>query len=211
MNLEKTVRFHFPKSSRISDDVPSTSDDTLKTDDVMGALGLAQAGSGFGLSAFFGKMGVSQNDKNQAVTSLMKLTRKRLLKTKLVAGLSGRQRGRMIYLIALFAYEDYCRSAASPETRCDSCKGRGIVRDVEKIAETHQRVMKTCSRCKGYGFKRVKASKLFNAIKVIIPELSQPTFSRHLKPVFEEMIQVCFKEESRANNALETVTHLNSY
>jgi len=206
MNLEKTVRFHFPKSSRINDEIRSTSDDTLRSADVIAALGLAQSESGFGLSAFFGKLGLSQDDKNRAVTALMKLTRKRLIRSKLVSSLSGRQRARIIYLIALFAYEDYCRSAASPENRCQSCKGRGIVRDVEKIAKTHQRVMKICSRCKGYGFKRVKASKLFDAIKLFIPDLTQPTFSRHLKPVFDEMIEACFREERRADNALKKTT-----
>ncbi len=211
MNLEKTVRFHFPKSTLLSDEVHSTSTDQLKTADIMAALGFAQQESGFGMSAFFGKMGVSQNDKNQAVTNLMKITRRRVMKCKVFEKLSGRQRGRVIYLIALFAFEDYCRSAASPEIRCPSCKGRGEVRDIEQIALTHQRVMKTCSRCKGKGFKALKASKLFDAVRAIAPEMSKSVFYRDIKPVFDDLIQVCFKEESRADNALKKVTALKSY
>ncbi|PIF22213.1 MULTISPECIES: antitermination protein Q [Pantoea] len=211
MNLEKTVRFHFPKSSPISPVSPSTDENTLRTPEVMAALGFAQAEAGFGMSAFFGKMGISQNDKNRAVTFLMKMTRSRLMKVRMTLDLSGRQRARMIYLISLFAYEDYTRSAASPEHRCKSCNGRGFIRDVEQIAATGQRVMKKCSRCNGLGFKRVKASALFKALKAIIPELSQPTFSRHIKPIFEELIQVCFSEENRANNALKKVSHQKSY
>ncbi|PPC63892.1 antitermination protein [Pantoea sp. ICBG 1758] len=211
MNLEKTVRFHFPKSSRVSDEPRGTSADTLQMSEVMAAIGMAEANAGFGMSAFFGKMGLSQNDKNRAVTALMKLTRARIGKLKLVAELTGRQRARMIYLMALFAYEDYCRTAATPENRCPSCKGRGIVRDVPKIAETHQRVMKTCSRCKGFGFRRVKGEHLRSAIKQIMPELSQASFYRYLFPVFKELIQVCFEEETRANNALKKVSHQNMY
>jgi len=206
MNLEKTVRFHFPKTTHITDETRSTSDDRLMTYDVMAALGLAQAESGFGMSAFFGKMGISQNDKNQAITNLMKLIRRKLTKAKCFEDVSGHIRGKAIYLIALFAYEDYCRSAESPETRCKYCKGRGSVCDSETLSKFHQRVMKPCPRCSGRGFKRVKGSGLFRAIVAIVPGFSKSAFYRFVFPVFEEMIQVCFREESRAEDALKHVT-----
>jgi len=206
MNLEKTVRFHFPKSTHITDEPRSTNEDRLMTSDVMAALGLAQGESGFGMSAFFGKLGISQHDKNLAITALMKLVRHKLAKVKCFEDVSGHRRGRAIYLIALFAYEDYCRSAESPETRCKYCKGRGSVCDSETLSKFHQRVMKPCPRCQGKGFKKVKGSGLFRAITAIMPGFSKASFYRYIFPVFEEMIQVCFKEESRADDALKHVT-----
>jgi len=206
MNLEKSVRFHFPKSSRITDETPSTSEDTLKTSDVMAALGMAQAEAGFGMSAFFGKIGVSLNDKSAAVSELMKVARRRMIKTKGFNELSGHRRGRVIYLMSLFAYEDYCRTADSPETRCKYCKGRGVVLDLVETERLNVRCVKPCSRCGGLGYKRLPASHLHRAIKAVVPDLSQPTFSRYYKPVFEELIELCFKAESQAEHVLKKMT-----
>ncbi len=42
-------------------------------------------------------------------------------------------------------------------------------------------------------------------------KMSKSVFYRDIKPVFDDLIQVCFKEESRADNALKKVTALKSY
>jgi len=206
MNLEKSVRFHFPKSSRISDESPSTSEETLKSSDVLAAIGMAQQEAAFGICAFYGKMDVSRMDKSQAVTVLMKRVRAMLIRGKVFPGLEGRIRARIIYLIALFSYEAYCRTAGSPEGRCSYCKGRGTVLDLDLTEKLNMRVVKPCSRCHGLGYKPVRASQLQRAIKAIFPDLSQASFSRHIKPIFEAMIQFCFQEESRAESALHKAT-----
>jgi len=210
MNLEKTVRFHNPKSSRITDDVRSTSDDTLTATDMMTAIGFAQAQCGFGLSAFFGKVGLSRSAKLESVNGLMKVAHARLYKCNALKKLSGRLQSHALFLVCAFSYESYCRSAESKETRCKYCQGRGIVHDLKKAKYENLKVMKPCRRCQGLGYKPIKASDLFKALKALMPEISQPTFSRQIKPVFEELIQVCFTEENRANDALKRVTKKNS-
>jgi len=206
MKLENTIRFHFPKSSRIDDETRSTSPDNLTGPDAIAALGMTQNEAGFGIAAFFGKIGLSQNDKNKAVSLLMKRVRARCVKAKVMKTLSARQRARAIYLIALYAYENYCQTPENPESRCESCKGRGKVLDRERSYNHGQHHLKDCPRCLGRGFMPIPASKLFRSLKAIIPELSQPTFSRQLKPIYDDMLSVCVFEELHAEAVLSEKT-----
>ncbi|NIG12982.1 antitermination protein [Pantoea sp. Al-1710] len=206
MNLEKTLRFHYPKSLRITDDVPSTSNDALRAPEVLAAIGLAQAQEGFGMAAFFGKMGVSQNEKNKAVGFLMKIARKRLMGWRTFNALPGRKRQQLSYLISLFAFETYCRTAEDAGSRCPYCHGRGMVRDVKASKALNMPVDKPCSKCEGKGYKKVKVTQLMAGVMKINPEFSRRTFFRRVKPIIDELVSECHKAESVANSLFKAIT-----
>jgi len=206
MKLETTVRFHFPKSARLSDEIPSTSDDALKTPEVMAAIGLAQAKAGFGMAVFFGKVGVSQADKNTAVKLLMRLAARRMDAWKTFKILDARKRLQLVYLISSFAYETFCRTAEVKGNRCKSCRGRGTVIDPKASKEAGRAIEKPCSRCAGKGFRPLLVSQLMSGIIKIHPDFSRRTFFRRVKPIIEELVTECHKQEAIAEEILKSVS-----
>lgn len=89
--------------------------------------------------------------------------------------------------------------------RC-RCKGRGKVLDEEKTELQGTPVYKDCPRCAGRGFKRVPSSVAFNAIKQLVPELTQSSWSRNWKPFYEKLSRKCFIEENIAEKAFNKIT-----
>ena len=67
MNLENTVKYHFAKSTLISDSPRATASDSLTGTDIMAAMGMTQERAAMGYSAFLGKMGISNNDRDRAI------------------------------------------------------------------------------------------------------------------------------------------------
>lgn len=67
MNLENTLKFHFAKSTMISDSPRATASDSLTGTDVMAAMGMTQERASMGYTAFLGKMGISSLDRDKAV------------------------------------------------------------------------------------------------------------------------------------------------
>jgi len=67
MNLENTVKYHFAKSTMISDSPRATASDSLTGTDIMAAMGMTQERAALGYSAFLGKMGISNNDRERAI------------------------------------------------------------------------------------------------------------------------------------------------
>lgn len=59
-------------------------------------------------------------------------------------------------------------------------------------------VFKDCPKCSGRGYKRVPSSVAYQAIKHLVPDLTQPTWSRNWKPFYEGLIDKCYLEESTA-------------
>lgn len=55
MNLESILKFHLPKSPRLSDESRGTSPDSLNTTDALTAAGMAQSRVELGYSAFLGR------------------------------------------------------------------------------------------------------------------------------------------------------------
>lgn len=206
MNLENSLKFHSAKTQRFTDEPPATKSESLTNSDVMAAMGMTQAEAGFGMAAFFGKAGISQHDGARAIKELIRLALPKAGKLRALASLDGRKKALAIEAIASFAYQSYCMSAEAPGARCMQCKGRGNVLDVEKSKEANERVEKTCKRCSGRGYKTPTASKLLRALKVIAPDLSQPTFSRQIKPFAEELVSLCFAAESKADDVLKSAT-----
>lgn len=120
MRLESIPRYFSPKSPMLNDSTPATASGSLTISDVMGALGMCQAQAEFGLAAFLGKVGISEADKVKAVVLLAKHGMAHCDKVAAIRKLPGEVKARVVLTLSVFAYLDYCRSAAS-EVPCDTC------------------------------------------------------------------------------------------
>ncbi|MCK9781201.1 antitermination protein [Proteus columbae] len=99
-----------------------------------------------------------------------------------------------------------CNGKGKLTYRC-RCKGRGKVLDEEQTElQGGVPVFKDCPRCAGKGYKRMPSSIAYQAIKHIVPELTQPTWSRNWKPFYEKLISKCFLEESGAEVVFNKIT-----
>ncbi|HGW4592395.1 TPA: antitermination protein [Proteus mirabilis] len=259
MKLESALKQFYPKSPTFSDGSCSTSPDRLKGMDSAGALGMTEQRAKFGVSAFFAKNDVSEEDRFSTVEQLTQYALR--VTPKLVAKSAGNKLGYCLVILAKMAFEDYARSAGSV-CECSECAGKGLIysrKDVvkyqgktsidgtvviepwsekEKVGELCKTcngkgkltyrcrckgrgkvldeeqtelqggvpVFKDCPRCSGRGYKRMPSSVAYQAIKHIVPELTQPTWSRNWKPFYEKLISKCFSEESSADVIFNKVT-----
>lgn len=126
MRLEAIAKYFSPKSPMLGDSTPATASDSLTISDVMAALGMCQAQAEFGLAAFLGKVGISEADKVKAVVLLAKHGMAHCDKVAAIRKLPGEVKARVVLTLSVFAYLDYCRSAAS-EVPCDCCHGEGFI------------------------------------------------------------------------------------
>lgn len=166
MNLENAVKYFSPKSPSLSDS-PCCTGEKMTGTDVMAAIGMCQAKVGLGMSAFLGKVEVSNRDKEQAVSLLRDIGFKLAAKVAAIRKLTPVQRLKVVDTLSFFAYQDYCRSAAGTVV-CDECFGKGMIqvwRDVvkysglfgadgsEKIPKlvVHKCVDEKCNKCDGKG------------------------------------------------------------
>lgn len=162
MRLEDTVKFHSPKSTHLSNCPRATATEALCGTDVMAAFGMVQNRAPLGFSAFSGKMNLSDNDKRKAVQLLVQHGMKHCDKVAALRKLETNVKGRVVQTLATFAYQDYCRSAASSVT-CLCCKGRGVLRKKEVVVKRPGCGEKTpaitavemteslCAKCNGAG------------------------------------------------------------
>jgi len=162
MNLESAVKFHSPKSPQLSDAPRATASDSLTGTDVMAAFGMVQSRAPLGFSAFSGKMNLSEVDKKKAVQLLMQYGVKHCDKVAAFRKLETNVKGKILQTLATFAYQDYCRSAASQLT-CSCCKGRGVIRKDALVVKhpgcgektpaktANEQVEETCKKCSGRG------------------------------------------------------------
>lgn len=259
MKLESALKQFYPKSPTFSDGSCSTSPDRLKGIDSVGALGMTEQRAKFGMSAFFAKNDVSEEDRFSTVEQLTQYALR--VTPKLVAKSAGNKLGYCLVILAKMAFEDYARSAGSV-CECSECAGKGLIysrKDVVKyqgktsidgtvviepwtekenvgelcktcngkgkltyrcrckgrgkVLDEEQTELqggipafKDCPRCSGRGYKRMPSSVAYQAIKHIVPELTQPTWSRNWKPFYEKLISKCFSEESSADVIFNKVT-----
>lgn len=126
MNLESTVKYHFPKSTQISNSPRATASDSLTGTDIMAAMGMTQERAALGYSAFLGKMGISNNDREKAITLLADYARNQCDKVAALRKLDPGVKPLVIQVLAAYAFEDYSRSASSKKT-CDCCGGSGFI------------------------------------------------------------------------------------
>ena len=126
MNLENTLKYHFAKSTMISDSPRATASDLLTGTDIMAAMGMTQERAALGYSAFLGKMGISKNDRERAIELLAQYALTRCDRVAALRKLGAGVKPLVMHRLASFAFEDYSRSAASMK-QCDGCKGEGFI------------------------------------------------------------------------------------
>ncbi|HHG9580255.1 TPA: antitermination protein [Citrobacter freundii] len=126
MNLENTVKYHFAKSTSISDSPRATASDLLTCTDIMAAMGMTQERAAMGYSAFLGKMGISNNDRDRAIDLLAEYAMTKCDKVAALRKLNFNIKPQVIQVLATFAFEDYSRSASSKKT-CGCCNGDGFI------------------------------------------------------------------------------------
>lgn len=136
MNLENVVKFHSAKSVQINDLPHSTSSETLTGTDVMAAMGMTQSRAALGYSAFIGKMGISSNDREKAIELLTRYAMKACDQVSALRRLDKDTKPRVMQILAISAYEDYARSAASVR-QCDCCGGERFIEAEVFSMKTH--------------------------------------------------------------------------
>lgn len=159
MNLENTVKYHFAKSTMISDAPRETASDSLTGTDIMAAIGMTQSRAALGFSAFLGKMDISDCDRERAIDLLTKYAIEHCDKVAALRKLESDVKPKVMQVLATFAFADYSRSAASTRT-CDCCHGNKFVEaevmTMKHIGRTHlsekrETVKVLCHKCKGKG------------------------------------------------------------
>ncbi|EPD2760779.1 antitermination protein [Escherichia coli] len=159
MNLENTVKYHFAKSTMISDAPRATASDSLTGTDIMAAIGMTQSRADLGFSAFLGKMDISDYDRERAIDLLTKYAIEHCDKVAALRKLESDVKPKVMQVLATFAFADYSRSAASTRT-CDCCNGNKFVEaevmtmkyiGQPHLSEKREMVKVLCHKCKGKG------------------------------------------------------------
>lgn len=202
MNLAQSIRYHNPKTQQFTDEPRATASEALTGTDIMAALGMAQAEAAFGAALFFSKVGLSEQDKENAIQHLQRIAGVKAKRCKPLRELTGRPLALALRQIAKHVYDTYSRSAETPGARCKRCSGRAETVDLKRSKEQGQLVLKACKDCAGRGYTQVTTAGLQRGLKIMLPDLNQSAFSRHIKPLIDEMITLCYAEESRADAAL---------
>lgn len=99
----------------------------------------------------------------------------------------------------------HCNGKGITLARC-RCKGTGKVLDRKETKELGAPVIRKCERCSGKGFSRMPSSVAHNAVKALIPDLTQSSWSRNWKPFYESLVSKCFAEESWLETQFSRVT-----
>ncbi len=136
MNLEALPKFYAPKSPKLSDDAPATSNDALSVTDVMAAQGMTQNRASFGFSAFLGSWGSASLKKKRLSRFFLIMPLLAATESRPLRKLSAEIKPKVIRILAVYAFEDYSRSASTIRT-CDCCNGEGFI-DAEVFSmKTH--------------------------------------------------------------------------
>ncbi|KTI34720.1 antitermination protein [Enterobacter hormaechei] len=187
MNLENTVKYHFAKSTMTSDSPRATASDALTGTDVMAAMGMTQEGAAMGYSAFLGKMGISQNDRDRAIALLAEYALSKCDKVAALRKLEAGVKPLVMRQLAAFAFEDYSRSAASVKA-CDCCAGQGFIEadvftnkyrrpegkmTVAGMVKVKETVKVLCKKCNGAGTISAACSDCHGRGKAVNQDLTE--------------------------------------
>lgn len=157
MRLESIPKYFAPKSPTFSDSPRATASDSLTGTDLMAAVGMCQAQAELGMSAFLGKMGVSDADKVKAVLLLAEKGMADSIRVAPLRKLQAEARGGVVLALSVFAFLDYSRSAASV-VACDCCSGTGFIEAEVFTNKVHtpfpaKEIVKASVKCGVKGFK----------------------------------------------------------
>ncbi|KLU14260.1 MULTISPECIES: antitermination protein [Xenorhabdus] len=132
MKLESALKHFHPKTPTFSDASTSTAPDRMKGMDTAAALGMAESQAKFGITAFFAKNNVSNEDKFSTVEELTRYARRTV--PKLISKTAGNKLGQCLVILSKMAFENYARSAAST-CQCSECQGKGIICRVKAVVK----------------------------------------------------------------------------
>ncbi|WP_258087565.1 antitermination protein, partial [Xenorhabdus bovienii] len=85
------------------------------------------------------------------------------------------------------------------------CNGRGEVLDKKQTELIGIPTYKTCPKCSGRGYSRLKFTEVWDAVKPLTG-VSKTTCYDKYQPMFEQLVTECFKEEARAEYVLQKLT-----
>ncbi|MEG5412783.1 antitermination protein [Enterobacter kobei] len=105
---------------------------------------------------------------------------------------------------------DACDGKGTISARC-RCGGKGEVLDRKATSERGAPVFKTCERCSGNGFSGVPSTAAYKAILKRVPDLHVRTWTRNWKPFMEGLVDVCYREEQKADSAFQDATSFRDY
>ncbi|THB83125.1 antitermination protein [Pantoea allii] len=113
----------------------------------------------------------------------------------------------MLWLLSLLVRTkcQHCEGKRRISSRC-RCIGTGRVRDMGESARRGAPVDKECERCTGRGYRRMPSSTAFRAINVLVPALTQSSWSRNWKPFFEKLVAKCEIEENHADLTFQRIS-----
>jgi hypothetical protein len=86
------------------------------------------------------------------------------------------------------------------------CHGRGVVVDKIKSKAAGIPITKECCKCSGRGFARLPAEQVRKALALVGMDIAETTWRRDYKPLYEQLVTQCYKEESDTDAILATVT-----
>lgn len=123
MKIEKALNYFNPKGQAIIDGACSTNTESLSPADVMAALAICQARTRLGVNVWLGKTGMSQQASEEVIKQLTCYAGKTA--SPLLTKAAGRKVAQCMRILAIFAWQDYSRSAAD-RSPCGVCLGRGV-------------------------------------------------------------------------------------
>ncbi|EGQ5283230.1 antitermination protein [Enterobacter hormaechei] len=85
------------------------------------------------------------------------------------------------------------------------CHGKGKVLDKAESDRQGVPVMKSCDRCGGRGYARLKFSTVIEGVNTFA-EIKKTAAYEQLQPLFEDLVAECHKQESMADSILSKVT-----
>ena len=103
---------------------------------------------------------------------------------------------------------EVCEGKGTISARC-RCGGKGEVLDRKATKEHGAPVFKICERCSGNGFSSVPSTAAYKAILKRVPELHVRTWTRNWKPFLEALVDICSREERKADTAFQNATSFN--
>ncbi|WP_193016133.1 antitermination protein [Proteus sp. FME41] len=97
-----------------------------------------------------------------------------------------------------------CKGKAEIRLAC-RCHGRGQVLDKKESEKQGMPVFKPCNQCSGRGYPRLKFSEVLEQVQAVVSVSKTVAYSNY-KPLFEHLVEECFKEESLSEKILQEVT-----
>lgn len=97
-----------------------------------------------------------------------------------------------------------CKGKAEIRLAC-RCHGRGKILDKKESEKQGVSIFKSCTQCAGRGYPRLKFSEVLEQVQTVA-SVSKTVAYNNYKPLFESLVEECFKEESLSEKILQEVT-----